>query len=279
MGDRKQTAVLPRSNNRYGNHASRNTNRHIGDIHYPACLGPLLDVARQAAPQRTQTRLGTHIVRPLFARKRHSQLPSPACTPRTRSMEIEKYIVSTDQELIDMSLAGDDVAFEYLFKRYREPILQLYVQRIGNSDDAADLLQETFLKVYLKLDSYNPKFTFGQWVYTIARNTFIDYSRKRRDDVSIDSLTSSYSAISPSAEAPTPEESYINRQQRTQLEQYMAKMTPRYQRLIELRFFRDYSYEEIAKELALPLGTVKTQIHRAREQLCRFIIENSDIMP
>ena len=194
-------------------------------------------------------------------------------------MEIGKYIVSTDQELIDMSLAGDDVAFEYLFKRYREPILQLYVQRIGNSDDAADLLQETFLKVYLKLDSYNPKFTFGQWVYTIARNTFIDYSRKRRDDVSIDSLTSSYSAISPSAEAPTPEESYINRQQRTQLEQYMAKMTPRYQRLIELRFFRDYSYEEITKELALPLGTVKTQIHRAREQLCRFIIENSDIMP
>lgn len=194
-------------------------------------------------------------------------------------MEIEKYIVSTDQELIDMSLAGDDVAFEYLFKRYREPILQLYVQRIGNSDDAADLLQETFLKVYLKLDSYNPKYTFGQWVYTIARNTFIDYTRKRRDDVSIDSLAGGYSGISPSAEAPTPEESYINRQQRTQLEQYMAKMTPRYRRLIELRFFRDYSYEEIAKELVLPLGTVKTQIHRAREQLCRFIIENSDIMP
>ncbi len=177
-----------------------------------------------------------------------------------------------------MSLGGDDMAFEHLFKRYRESIFQLYVQRTGSRDDADDLLQETFVKVYLKLDSYNPKFTFGQWVYTIARNTFIDYTRKRRDDISIDSLTGG-SGMTPSAEAPTPEESYINSQQRTQLDQYMAKMTPRYRRLIELRFFKDYSYEEIAKELGLPLGTVKTQIHRAREQLCRYIIENSDIIP
>lgn len=194
-------------------------------------------------------------------------------------MEIEKYIIATDQQLIGMSLGGDDVAFEQLFKRYRESIFQLYVQRTGNRDDADDLLQETFVKVYLKLDSYNSDYTFGQWVYTIARNTFIDYTRKRRDDVSVDSIPGGYSSIVPSAATPTPEESYINNQQRTQIEQYMAQMTPRYRRLIELRFFKDYSYEEIAKELVLPLGTVKTQIHRAREQLCRFIIDNSDIMP
>lgn len=193
-------------------------------------------------------------------------------------MEIEKYIVATDQQLIDMSLGGDPVAFEHLFKRYRESIFQLYLQRTGSRDDADDLLQETFVKVFLKLDSYNPSFTFGQWAYTIARNTFIDYKRKRRDDVSVDSLPGGYSSISPSAEAPTPEESYINRQQRSQIEHYMSKMTPRYRRLIELRFFKDYSYEEIARELALPLGTVKTQIHRAREQLCRFITDNSDML-
>lgn len=191
-------------------------------------------------------------------------------------MEIERYIVATDQELIGMSLGGDHVAFEHLFKRYRESIFQLYLQRTGSRDDADDLLQETFVKVFLKLDSYKPSFTFGQWVYTIARNTFIDYKRKRRDDVSVDSLPGGYSSISPSNEAPTPEESYINSQQRSQIEHYMSKMTPRYRRLIELRFFKDYSYEEIAKELELPLGTVKTQIHRAREQLCRFIAENSD---
>lgn len=193
-------------------------------------------------------------------------------------MEIEKYIVSTDQQLIELSLGGDPLAFEYLFKRYRESIFQLYVQRTGSRDDADDLLQETFVKVFLKLDSYNPSFTFGQWAYTIARNTFIDYKRKRRDDISVDSLPGGYSSVAPSTGVPTPEESYINSQQRAQIEQYMAKMTPRYRRLIELRFFRDYSYDEIARELNLPLGTVKTQIHRAREQLCRFITDNSDIM-
>lgn len=194
-------------------------------------------------------------------------------------MEIEKYIIPTDQELVNMALAGDDAAFEHLCTRYREPIFRLYVQRMGNRDDAADLMQETFLKVYLKLESYNPEFTFGQWIYTIARNAFIDYTRKRRDDISVDSIPGGYSSIAPSAEAPTPEESYINNQQRTQLEQYMANMTPRYRRLIELRFFKDYSYEEIAQELGIPIGTVKTQIHRARELLCRQILENSDIMP
>jgi RNA polymerase sigma-70 factor (ECF subfamily) len=193
-------------------------------------------------------------------------------------MEIERYIVATDQQLISMSLEGDAVAFEQLFTRYRESIFQLYLQRTGSRDDADDLLQETFVKIFLKLDSYNPSFTFGQWAYTIARNTFIDYTRKRRDDLSVDSIPGGYSSIAPTAAAPTPEESIINSQQRAQIEQHMAKMEPRYRRLIELRFFRDYSYEEIARELALPLGTVKTRIHRAREQLCRLIADNSDIM-
>lgn len=177
-----------------------------------------------------------------------------------------------------MSLEGDSTAFEQLFTRYRESILQLYIQRTGSRDDADDLLQETFVKIFLKLDSYNPSFTFGQWAYTIARNTFIDYTRKRRDDVSVDSMPGGYSSIAPTAAAPTPEESFINNQQRVQIEQYMAKMATGYRQLIELRFFKDFSYEEIAKELNLPLGTVKTRIHRAREQLCRMIAENTDIM-
>lgn len=187
-------------------------------------------------------------------------------------------MVSTDQQLITLVLDGDSVAFEHLFNRYRDPMYQIYVQRTGgNSDDAHDLLQETFVKVYLNLHRYNPVFTFGQWVYTIARNTFVDYIRKRRDELSIDVLQGGYSNISPVSVAPTPEESYINTQQRSQLEHHLGRMTPRYRQLIELRFFKEYSYEEIASELQLPLGTVKTQIHRAREQLCRFITDNSDL--
>lgn len=195
-------------------------------------------------------------------------------------MSVERYIILTDQQLVVQALDGDATAFEHLFNRYRGSMLQLYIQRTGgNRDDADDLLQETFLKVYMKLERYNPSFTFGQWVYTIARNTFIDYLRKRKENFSIDLFPKDQSSISPQSLLPTPEESIINSQQRAQLDIYLENMTPRYRKLIELRFFRDYSYEEIAAELGKPLGTVKTQIHRAREQLCRFITENSDIMP
>ena len=72
----------------------------------------------------------------------------------------------------------------------------------------------------------------------------------------------------------TPEQSVINQQQRMRIEHHLSRMTPRYRELIELRFFREFSYDEIANKLSLPLGTVKTQIHRAREQLCRFIVED-----
>ena len=127
-------------------------------------------------------------------------------------------------------------------------------------------LQETFIKVYINIHRYSSEYTFGQWVYTIARNTFIDFVRRRQDDLPIDDRFHA-----PASSAPTPEESVINLQQRSQIEQYLDRLTPRYRQLILMRFFEEYSYEEIAAKLALPLGTVKTQIHRAREQMCRLI--------
>ncbi len=192
-------------------------------------------------------------------------------------MEIVDYIVATDQQLVDRVLQGDALAFEQLFNRYRGSIHQLYLQRTaGNADDTDDLLQEAFVKAYLNLHRYNPAYTFGQWIYTIARNTFIDYVRRRRDDtVSIDNTSDTAGYIAAHS-TPSPEESLINDQNRRQLESFINKMTPRYRQLIELRFFREFSYEEIAAELSLPMGTVKTQIHRAREQLCRFISESEE---
>ena len=192
-------------------------------------------------------------------------------------MAIEDYIIATDQELIGRVQDGDSTAFEHLFNRYRDSIYQLYMQRTGgNVDDTNDLLQETFVKVYLNLQRYSSGFTFGQWVYTIARNTLIDYTRRRRDDtVSIDYVGEGI-GVSGSLGGPTPEEHLITHQSQVQLEGLLAKMSPRYRELIELRFFREFSYEEIAAKLSLPMGTVKTQIHRAREQLCRFITENKE---
>ena len=186
-------------------------------------------------------------------------------------MEIADYIVAEDRELVSRTLGGDDTAFEYLFNRYRDAIHRLFVQRLGGTNDADDLLQETFIKVYINLHRYSTSYTFGQWVYTIARNTFIDFVRRRQEDLPIDDRFTS-----PASSAPTPEESVINLQQRTQIEHYLERLTPRYRQLILMRFFEEYSYEEIAAKLSLPLGTVKTQIHRAREQMCRLIAQGDE---
>ncbi|MBR5850699.1 MAG: RNA polymerase sigma factor [Alistipes sp.] len=181
-------------------------------------------------------------------------------------MEIADYIVAEDRQLVESALAGDDVAFAYLSNRYRDAIRQLLVQRVGSDDDADDLLQETFIKVYLHLDRYNPAYTFGQWIYTIARNTFIDFYRRRQEELPIDERFSA-----PAATTPNPEESVIRLQLRSQIDQCLNRLTPRYARLIRMRFLEEYSYEEIAERLEIPLGTVKTQIHRAREQMCDLI--------
>ena len=187
-------------------------------------------------------------------------------------MEIADYIVADDRRLVELSLAGDEFAFEYLFDRYRDAIRRLFVQRLGGAvTDADDLLQETFIKVFINLYRYSADYTFGQWVYTIARNTFIDFMRRRQEELPIDERFSS-----PVSPAPTPEESVINQQRRAQIESHLDRLAPRYRQLIILRFFEEYSYEEIAEKLAMPLGTVKTQIHRAREQMCKLIIRGDE---
>ena len=125
--------------------------------------------------------------------------PHPA---QQENMEIEQYIVSTDQQLVERALDGDTVAFEHLFNRYRDSIYQLYVQRTsGRTDDASDLLQETFVKVYLNMQRYDSRYTFGQWVYTIARNTFIDHMRRKLASVR---STGSASASPRLGEVPRP---------------------------------------------------------------------------
>ena len=183
-------------------------------------------------------------------------------------MEIAEYIIADDRRLVELSLSGDDMAFEYLFNRYGDAIRRLFLQRSTSVEDTEDLLQETFIKVYVNLHRYSADYTFGQWVYTIARNTHIDFERRRQEDLSIDDKFSA-----PAASTPSPEESLISMQQRTQIEHYIECLPSQYRQLFKMRFLEDYSYDEIAEKLHLPMGTVKTQIHRARERMCRLITE------
>ena len=181
-------------------------------------------------------------------------------------MEIYKYIIADDRHLAELVLQGDGAAFEHLFNRYREAIRRLFIQRLGSVADADDLLQETFLKVYLNIHRYDSSYTFGQWLYTIARNTMVDFTRRSRNSLSIDEHFSA-----PAATTPTPEESIINSQQRLQIDKFLQNLSEQHQKLFRLRFLEEYSYEEIAEKLQMPMGSVKTGIHRARERMCKMI--------
>ncbi len=184
-------------------------------------------------------------------------------------MEIEEYIIADDAKLVALVLDdGDHTAFEYLTSRYRESIYRLMLARTGNQQDADDLLQETLIKVYINLRRYDLRYTFGQWIYTIARNTLIDSKRKRQEDFSLDDRFSLSEAPTPS-----PEQSVINSQDLRQIELSIGRLSETHQLLFRMRFIDEYSYDEIAEKLKMPLGTVKTNIFRARAKMCKFLLE------
>jgi RNA polymerase sigma-70 factor (ECF subfamily) len=183
-------------------------------------------------------------------------------------MEIDDYIVATDARLVELASEGDQHAFEHLFTRYQEALLRLFEQRSGGKDIANDLLQETFIKVYLHLGDYSSNYTFGQWVYTIARNTLVDHLRRRADDVHIDE-----SFRAPAATTPTPEESVIISQRKAHFDASLNELSDDYRQIIEMRFLDEYSYEEIAERLNKPINTVKTQIRRAKAAVCKMILD------
>ena len=183
-------------------------------------------------------------------------------------MEIDDYIVASDAMLVDLASAGDQQAFEYLFTRYRDALMRLFEQRLEEKTMASDLLQETFIKVYLHINDYSKNYTFGQWVYSIARNTLVDHLRRKSGDVSLDERFRA-----PLATSPSPEESVIINQTRAHFYNALEELTPEYRQVIEMRFLEEYSYEEIAEKLGRPLNTIKTQIRRARATICKMILE------
>jgi RNA polymerase sigma-70 factor (ECF subfamily) len=183
-------------------------------------------------------------------------------------MEIDDYIVASDATLVDLASAGDQQAFEYLFARYKDALMHLFEQRLDEKTMASDLLQETFIKVYLHINDYSKAYTFGQWVYSIARNTLVDHLRRKSGDVLLDERFRA-----PLATTPSPEESVIINQTRAHFYNALEELSPEYRQVIEMRFIEEYSYEEIAEKLGRPLNTIKTQIRRARATICKMILD------
>ncbi len=172
---------------------------------------------------------------------------------------------------------SDQSAYAELMQRYRESIFYMLLKMVNNSDDAEDLTIEAFGKAFNRLQQYHPSYAFSTWMFKIASNNCIDFIRKERKKktMSIDTGMTNEDGENVTydieSEGRDPEEELIRDQKIKAMRLVVDKLKPRYKQLVMLRYFKEYSYEEIAVELDLPLGTVKAQLFRAREFLANLM--------
>lgn len=183
-----------------------------------------------------------------------------------------------DLLLVEQARKGDEKAFATLHNRYRDSIYFMLLKMVSNPSDAEDLTIEAFGKAFRNLESYTPNFAFSTWLFKVATNNCIDFIRKKQASPSIidqgpDELDDY--TINIQSDMPDPEEALINHQKIKQLREVVDQLKPRYRNLIELRYYKEYSYEEISKELNLPIGTIKAQLFRAKTLLYN-ILNKSD---
>jgi RNA polymerase sigma-70 factor (ECF subfamily) len=183
-----------------------------------------------------------------------------------------------DVKLVERAIEGDEKAYADLLGKYKDAIFFMLLKMVNNQEDAEDLTIEAFGKAFKNLRQYTPNFAFSTWLFKIATNNCIDFIRKQRGGVKIPIEQSTADkeeiTIPIKAEELNPEENLINQQKINMMRDVVNKLKPRYKKLIELRYFEELSYEEIAAKLELPIGTVKAQLFRARELLYN-ILSNS----
>ena len=171
---------------------------------------------------------------------------------------------------------GDQKAYAELLNKYRDTLFFMMLKMTNNATDADDLTIEAFGKAFKKLDQYTPEFAFSTWLFKIAANNCIDFLRKnKRIQFADNFFDDDGDNIDAPANIPSdtldPEEKIIEKQKIQLMHEVVDKLKPHYRQLIELRYFKEWSYEEIATELDLPLGTVKAQLFRAREFLYQIL--------
>lgn len=182
---------------------------------------------------------------------------------------------ASDQEVVELARRGEEPAYRELVRRYQRPVFSLIYRMVRDRELAEDLSQDTFVKVLNALSTYRPEYKFSSWVFKIANNAAIDQLRRRELDTL--SLEGSPHATTPDMieataleigeQAESALDEVANRELGGEIERAIGKLRPEYRSCILLRHVEGRPYEEIAEILGLPLGTVKTYIHRARHEL------------
>lgn len=181
----------------------------------------------------------------------------------------------TDENL---EVLDSDKKFDVIIKKYRKNIYNRIYKIIDNIEDANDLTTETFIKAFKNIDKYLPEYPFHIWLFTIADNSCIDFMRKKKIlTTSIDKTNDNQTnnKINLQSDILSPEETIMQKEDNEIIRNIINSLSDRYRILIELRYFNDYSYQEIAEKLSIPIGTVKGQLSRAKESLLTKITKKN----
>jgi RNA polymerase sigma-70 factor (ECF subfamily) len=200
------------------------------------------------------------------SRQRKDSL-SPVDTKDQRRLDSR----SEDSRLIKAALGGDDAAYARLMRKYHDAIFSFIFRMVHDREQVEDLTQEAFIKAFASLKNFNEEFAFSTWLYKIATNNCIDYIRRRKlqmysIDKPIESKDSDYTFELPD-ESYEADKELISDQRAVLLRKAIDQLPEKYRRVILLRHSEEQSYEEIAEQLKIPIGTVKAHIFRARELL------------
>ncbi len=169
-----------------------------------------------------------------------------------------------EQAWLQQAQQGDDLAFSYLVEAYQRPVYNLCYRMMGNANDAEDAAQETFIRAYKALERYDPSRKFSTWLLSIASNYCIDQHRRRKlPTFSVDALDS---PIIPD-EGLSVEAQMLQDERQVQVTALLETLPPKDKAAIVMRYWYDYSYEEIAESLSLTVSAVKSRLHRARKDL------------
>jgi RNA polymerase sigma-70 factor (ECF subfamily) len=176
-----------------------------------------------------------------------------------------------EARLVHLTKQGDQQAFSELVDIYQNKLYQLGYRMLGNKQEAEDVVQETFLRVYLNLDQYQDKYKFSSWIFRIATNFCIDRLRQRKHVVSLDlplntNETNDHQPFVPRDE-DTPEKQVILNETQAYIQKKISLLPSQYKSIVILKYLNDFSVQEISEILHLPVGTVKVRLHRAREYL------------
>jgi RNA polymerase sigma-70 factor, ECF subfamily len=190
----------------------------------------------------------------------------------------------SDQEVVQQAVAGREAAYREIIRRYQRPIYSLIYRMVRNRELAEDLAQDTFIKMLNGIGSYRPEYKFSSWIFKIANNAAIDHLRRRElDTLSLDgsphaegteAIEATTLQIGDGAESQLDE--VASKELGLQIESAIGHLRPEYRNCILLRHVEGRPYEEIAEILDLPLGTVKTYIHRARNELRALLADTRE---